>query len=244
MPNILMQGRWNGGSSGNGHLNNTQGISGVLQTISGSHVAQGRTTGTIVVDESLPVVVSQMLVVIEKSVKAPMDTPGGSVVIVDVTVPLGRAAVGPTVMVEPSVKIVRSPVIAEESEGRVRIVVEPSGSVSVSTIPVRMGPTVSVEPSMVIVSSAVIAEEPEGNFKTMVEPSASVSVSITPDGTGLIVSVTPSVVSVSTPVGAAPPPSPSPSSEPERAELFELEHHASAGGHVGPALPAVAVLAG
>ena len=157
MPKILMHGRWKGGSSGNcGQSNSTHGISGVSQIITGSHVGHGKITGTIVVDESLPVVVSQMLVVIEKSVKSARDTPGGSVVMVDVTVPLGGdvmpdVGTGPTVSVEPSVVIVSTPVMTGEPGGMVKIIVEPSGSVSVSTVPVWIGVRVIVTPSVVIV---------------------------------------------------------------------------------------------
>jgi hypothetical protein len=118
----------------------------VSQTITGSHVGHGKITGTIVVDESLPVVMSQMLVVIEKSVKSSTDTPGGSVVMVDVTV-----GTGPTVSVEPSVVIVSTPVMTGEPEGMVKIIVEPSGSVSVSTVTVWIGVMVIVTPSVVIV---------------------------------------------------------------------------------------------
>lgn len=85
MPKILMQGRWKVGNFGIlGQSNSTHGTSGSFQTISGSHVGQGRMTGTIVVEWSLPVVVSQTLFVIEKSVKTWMERPGGSVVMVDV----------------------------------------------------------------------------------------------------------------------------------------------------------------
>ena len=116
---------------------------------------------------------------------------------------------GPTVSVEPSVVIVCSPVIVEP-EGSVRVIDEPSGSVSVSTfdpaLEVGSGPTVSVEPSVVIVSSPVI-DEPEGRVRIIVEPSGSVRVSTTfdePDelvvGTGPTVRVEPSVVIVVNPV--------------------------------------------
>jgi hypothetical protein len=88
MPNILMHGKWNVGSSGIGHLNLTQVISGAFQTISGSQVAQGRITGTTVVDECCPVVVNQMFVVSGKSVKSSIETPDGTVVMVEVIFPL------------------------------------------------------------------------------------------------------------------------------------------------------------
>ena len=65
-------------------------------------------TGTMVVDESAPVVVSQILVVIGKSVKSWRDTPAGIVVMVDVIVPVGGGVgpKGPTVKVDPSDVIV------------------------------------------------------------------------------------------------------------------------------------------
>jgi hypothetical protein len=51
MPKILTQGRWNLGSCGKvGQLNSTSGTSGRFQTISGSHVGQGKMMGTIVVE--------------------------------------------------------------------------------------------------------------------------------------------------------------------------------------------------
>ena len=71
MPKILMHGRWNVGNSGNvGQSNSTSAISGTFHTISGSQVAQGNMIGTIVVELSLPVVVSHWLPVTEKSVKS------------------------------------------------------------------------------------------------------------------------------------------------------------------------------
>lgn len=157
MPKILIHGRWKGGSSGNCSQSNlTHVISGMSQTITGSQVGHGKMTGTIVVEASLPVVVSQMSVVIEKAVKSERDRPGGSVVMVDVTVPLGGdvmpdVATGPTVSVEPSVVIVSTPVMTDEPEGTVKMIAEPSGSVSVSTVTVWIGVRVIVTPSVVIV---------------------------------------------------------------------------------------------
>ena len=129
--------------------------------MTGSQVGQGNMTGTIVVDESFPVVVSQMLVLIGKSVKSSMDTPAGTVVIVDVisSTPFEDVEVGagPTVRVDPSVVIVVSPVIADDPKGIVKTIVEPSGSVRVSSVAVGRGVIVSVLPSVVMVRTPVVA---------------------------------------------------------------------------------------
>lgn len=98
--------------------------------MTGSHVGQGKMTGTIVVEESLPVVVIQILVEILEAVKSSRDTPEGTVVMVEVIVAGGSVVTGPTVSVVPPVVIVSTPVIVEPG-GRVRTVVEPSGPVSV-----------------------------------------------------------------------------------------------------------------
>jgi hypothetical protein len=78
-------------------------------------------TGTMVVEESLPVVVSQKFVVTDESVKSEIVRPGGSVVIVDVMVPLGTVVTGPTVKVDPSVVMVVRSVIISEPEGIVSV---------------------------------------------------------------------------------------------------------------------------
>lgn len=142
-------------------------------------------------DESLPVVVSQMLVVIVKSTKSSSDKPAGSVVMVEVTM-----GTGPTVSVEPSVVIVSTPVIVAEPRGTVKIIVEPSGSVRVSAMTAGIAVKVIVTPSVVTVSKPPVER---GGSVPPVE-----------NGTSL-------------------PPS---------------GHHAGAGGHVGPGLPIVTVLAG
>jgi hypothetical protein len=64
MPNILMQGKWKDGNSGSsGHWNSTEGISGRFQMMMGAQRGQGRIIGTMVVEESDPVVVSHSFVV-------------------------------------------------------------------------------------------------------------------------------------------------------------------------------------
>lgn len=130
MPNTLMHGKWKVGRRGKlGQSNSTSGISGNFQMIRGSQVGHGRRIGTIVVEESLPVVVSHSFPVIEKSVKASYERPGGTVVMVEVTEPVIEMT-GPTVIVAPLVVSVVS-VVIDSPKGKVRTVVDPSGSVSV-----------------------------------------------------------------------------------------------------------------
>ena len=68
--------------------------------ITGSHVGHGSITGAIVVDESLPVVVSQILPDTGKSVNSWTNRPGGRVVMVLVTLADGGRVSGPMVSAE------------------------------------------------------------------------------------------------------------------------------------------------
>ena len=72
-------------------------ISGRFQTMTASHSGQGSRTGTIVVDESAPVVVSHWSVEMEDP-KACVDRPEGVVVIVEVSDVLEVVAAGPVVV--------------------------------------------------------------------------------------------------------------------------------------------------
>jgi hypothetical protein len=95
--------------------------------------------------------IAKMLVVIGKSVKSSRDTSGGTVVMVDVTA-VGR---GPTVSVEPSVVMVVTPVTTEP-KGTVKTILEPSGSVKVSTVTVGMVPVAVMFPGGVIALGALV----------------------------------------------------------------------------------------
>lgn len=84
-PKIWMHGRWNLGSSGNsGQANSTPAMAGRPHMMIAAHSGQGRMTGTIVVEESLPVVVSHSFEV-KVPVNVSVDRPGGTVVMVEVT---------------------------------------------------------------------------------------------------------------------------------------------------------------
>jgi len=89
-PKTCTQGRWKVGSLGNvGQLNITPATIGVSHTMIGAQPGQGKMTGTIVEELSEPVVVSQPLIVRDASVMTLVDSPGSTVVIVEVTDKLG-----------------------------------------------------------------------------------------------------------------------------------------------------------
>lgn len=106
---------------------------------------------------------------------------------------------------------------------------------------VGTGPTVIVEPSVVMVTTPVRRDEPGGIVMRIVDPSGSVNVSTVGVAVGPMVIVTPSVVIVSMTVGAGNVPLAPPGGTETEAPAG---HHDGAGGHVGPGLPSVTVLAG
>lgn len=75
------------GNFGNlGQLNSTPAIGGTPQTTMGAQPGQGTSTGTIVWELSAPVVVSHSLLLMDASEMIWIETPLGTVVIVEVTI--------------------------------------------------------------------------------------------------------------------------------------------------------------
>lgn len=163
-------------------------------------------------------VVSHIFPVTGMSVKGSIESPAGTVVMVDVMVTLvGGEGSGWIVSVSPSVVIVCSPVKVEPG-GSMRTTEDPSGSVNVSTFEVdadgvedtldviNIGSTVNVELDMVRVSSPV-TDALAGSVIVTIGPLGSVSVctikDVDPLGAvviGSTVNVEPDMVRFSNPV--------------------------------------------
>lgn len=166
--------------------------------ILGLQFAQGKITGRMVVDDSLPVVVSHMFPVIEESVKSSIDRDGGRVVMVEFTDSGVKGMTGATVRVEPSVVTVSNPEIVEAG-GRVKMKVKLSGSVNVSILKAEVGEvgsgtTTIVEPCFAIVCVPV-TKDSAGRVSVSVCPSASVTIWVVESWPMLVVATEP-IVSV------------------------------------------------